>query len=222
VAAAQDAGVIVVAATGDPSEDSVPETPENGDPAIPVDIADDNLLPAFDGVVAVNTTPAGTDGYVPQLNSDTTVAAPSAGGVSYAINGQTCRVNLPSTSAATGEVAGVLALLWQRYPEDQPKQIVARLYNTASGTMDDPTPLTGYGVVQPLDALTRPVDPQQDGSVDRAEPAVGADGPVSPPSTPTDLLASTRDDAVWWALIGGGLVVVALLLRPVLARRGGR
>ncbi|MBZ5739036.1 S8 family serine peptidase [Nocardioides mangrovi] len=223
VAKAQAAGVVVVAATGDPVESTSTDTAEAGQPGPQVDAADDGKLPAFAGVVAVNTTVGGVAGaddatYV-LPNSDTTVAVPTADGVSYGLNGKTCRVAAPSTSAATGEVAGVVALLWQRFPEEQPAQIVARLVNTASGTTDDPTPLTGYGIVQPLDALTRPVDPAEDGTVQRSRPEAGPDGPVSPPSAPTDLLASTRDDAVWWALIGGGLVVVALLLRPVLARR---
>ena len=39
------------------------------------------------------------------------------------------------------------------------------------------------------------------------------------PEPAPDLLATTRDNAIWWGLIGGGLLVVALLLRPMLARR---
>ena len=218
----QQADVVVVAATGDPDSDAVSDSTEEGQPGPQQDAASDNLLPALPGVVAVNTTGAGAGGdtgFAPLPNSDTAVAVPSADAVTYAINGRSCRLVTPTTSAATGEVAGIVALLWERFPQDEAPQIAARLINTASGTTDDPTPLTGYGIVQPLDALTRPVDPAPDGEVERTENVAGADGPVSPPGTQTDLLAVARDDAVWWGLVGGGLLVVALLVRPVLARR---
>jgi membrane-anchored mycosin MYCP len=39
------------------------------------------------------------------------------------------------------------------------------------------------------------------------------------PRAEADALADTRRDAVWWGLAGGGALVIALLLRPVLARR---
>lgn len=217
---AQDAGVVVVAAIGDRSSSSTPT--DASEPRKQEDAATADALAAIPGVVAVNTTAGGygtgDDSFV-LPSSDTTVAVPSAGGVSYGVNGQTCRVVDPSTTAAAAEVAGIVALLWQRFPDDQPEQIVARLINTASGTTETPTLLTGYGVVQPLDALTRPLTPAPDGSVERSTQAGGPAGPVSPPTTPADLLASTRDNAVWWGLIGGGLLVVALLLRPILARR---
>ena len=64
----------------------------------------------------------------------------------------------------------MLALLWQRYPDDTAEQIMARLVYTASGTADDPTPLTGAGVVQPVEALTRPLDPRRTGEVERRHP----------------------------------------------------
>ena len=49
----------------------------------------------------------------------------------------------------------------------------------------------------------------------RHRAAVPAALPVEEP----DVLESTRRDAVWWGLFGGGALVVALLLRPVLSRR---
>jgi len=139
--------------------------------------------------------------------------------VSYGLNGDTCLVEPTSTAAAAGEVAGVLALLFQRYPFELPAQIVSRLVNTADGTTDDRTPLTGAGVVQPYEALTRPLLPAGDGTVERTVVRTGTAKRAAVPEPDPDLLASTRENAVWWGLIGGGLLVVALLLRPVLARR---
>jgi membrane-anchored mycosin MYCP len=119
-------------------------------------------------------------------------------------------------------VSGVLALLWQLYPHDTDAQVVARLVNTANGTPDDPTPLIGAGVVQPYEALTRPLDPARSGDVERTVAADHESAPAAAPGPSEDLLAGTRDDAVWWGLIGGGVLVVALLLRPVIARRRPR
>jgi membrane-anchored mycosin MYCP len=42
---------------------------------------------------------------------------------------------------------------------------------------------------------------------------------LSVPKEPKDVLASTRKNAVWWGLVGGGVLLLALVLRPVLARR---
>ena len=88
----------------------------------------------------------------------------------------------------------------------------------ANGTTTTPTRLTGVGVVQPYQALTRPVDPRPDGAVE-VSTVEHAEVRAVAPERPEDLLADTRRDAVWWGLVGGGVLVVALLLRPVLARR---
>jgi membrane-anchored mycosin MYCP len=231
VQAVQRAGVVVVAATGDQPQDGSSTTDEgegdggdaSDEPTKPPDAADTVRPAGYAGVVAVSSTADGIPGggsaasYV-LANSRTTVAVPTYGAVSYAINGKTCLVAAPSTSAATGEVAGIVALLWQRFPDETRAQIVARLVNTASGTTDDPTPYTGAGVVQPLEALTRPLAPAKDGTVEQNRPVPTSTGTVRAPEPTTDLLASARDHAVWWGLIGGGLVVVALILRPVLSR----
>jgi membrane-anchored mycosin MYCP len=221
----QQAGVVVVAATGDRPADGTELATDFAtdpqDPAVRTEDAGPVLFPAgYPGVVAVNSSgdPDGALAHVLK-NSRTTVAAPSYDAVSYGLNGSTCLVQPTSTGAAAGEVAGVLALLWQRYPDARPAQIVARLVNTANGTPDDPTPLTGAGVVQPYEALTRPLGPARDGTVERTVVRAAPQTRAPAPEPEPDVLADLRDDAVWWGLIGGGLLVVALLLRPVLARR---
>ena len=73
--------------------------------------------------------------------------------------------------------------------------------------------------MQALDALTRPMV-IDDGGTD-----LGAGGVehqpqlLTVPKKPDDVLASTRKDAVWWGLLGGGVLLFAVLVRPVLARR---
>ena len=152
-------------------------------------------------------------------NSATDVAAPTYGGVSLGVNGSTCLLLDIATSWAAAEASGIVALLRDRYPDDSAAQIVARLEQTASGSPDDENVLTGAGVVQPLEALTRPLTPDDEGDLDRDDPEESTIPPASAPQPRADLLASAREDAVWWGLFGGGAVVLALLLRPILARR---
>lgn len=224
VRAVRDAGVILVAASGN--------RPQQADP-FDEDFADDSAAPGEDAkgilyptsypdVVSASSTADGsgaTDAtpYVVE-NSNTTVAVPTFDAVSYGLDGRRCVLEPPATSWAAAEVSGVLALLWQLYPHDTDEQVVARLVNTANGT-PDPTPLTGAGVVQPYEALTRPLDPARSGDVERTVAAARDSAPAAAPEPSEDLLASTRDDAVWWGLIGGGALAVALLLRPVITRR---
>ena len=229
VQAVRAAGVIVVASSGNrpaEGEEFDSEFVDSGDIRSPlVEDAATHIFPAgYDDVIAVNSTDGGAEGAslidAVLKNSQTDVAVPTAGGVSYGLDGYSCPLGAIATSWAAAEVSGVLALLCERFPEDTAQQIMARLVSTASGTTDDPTPLTGAGVVQPYEALTRPLEPKGNGTIDQATTQEsGAETKATAPEPEPDLLADARDDAVWWGLIGGGTLVVALLLRPVLARR---
>jgi membrane-anchored mycosin MYCP len=224
------AHVIVVASTGnrpvDDSDEFAGEFASADEIKSPlVEDAATHIFPAgYDDVIAVNSTDGGAEGSslvgVVLKNSQTDVAVPTAGGISYGLNGDACTVGGVATSWAAAEVSGILALLCERYPDDTAQQTMARLVDTANGLTDDPTPLTGAGVVQPYEALTRPLEPKKNGDVEQATTQESGDETkATAPDPEPDLLASVRDDAVWWGLIGGGTLVVALLLRPVLARR---
>jgi membrane-anchored mycosin MYCP len=221
------AGVVVVASTGNrPEEGGFRYDEFGGEVRRPGEDAGGLVFPAgYPHVVGVNATragePSGTavTGFV-LPSSDTDVAAPTYGALTVGLNGATCVIPEVATSWSAAEVSGVLALLRSRYPGDRPAQAVARLLNTANGTTATPTRLTGVGVVQPYQALTRPLNPQRDGTVEVTTVEHHEVRAVPPPRS-EDLLAATRDDAVWWGLVGGGVLVVALLLRPVLARRRG-
>ena len=222
VAAVQEAGVVVVAETGNRGTSGPMETHPA---AVPGEDVGRDVYPAgYDGVVGVNATaggaPAGTD---PLLNvaasSATDVAAPTYGSVVLAVNGSTCTLQDINSGWAAAEVSGVLALLWSRYPDDNAAQVTARLFNTASGTLDDPTKLTGVGVVQPVEALTRPLTPGSDGQVSDTRSARDENPRARAPEPEVDTLASLRRTALWAAIIGGAALVLALMLRPVLARR---
>jgi membrane-anchored mycosin MYCP len=151
-------------------------------------------------------------------SSATDVAVPTIGGVSYALTGETCLVGPePATSWAAAEVSGVLALLMSAYDEP-PARTVARLYRTATGAGDVTTRLTGHGVAQPVEALQRPLTFERGGIPETSE----TDSTVPRARAPrpeADVLEDTRRDALWWGLAGGGALAIALLLRPLLARR---
>ena len=178
------------------------------------------MFPAgYDGVIGVNATaggaPAGTDALVNVgASSATDVAAPTYGSVVLAVNGSACTLQDINTGWAAAEVSGVLALLWSEYPDDDAEQITARLLATASGTMDDPTRLTGVGVVQPLEALTRPVTAGADGEFCDTRSARDENPRARAPEPEVDTLAPLRHTALWSAILGGAALLLALMLRP--------
>jgi membrane-anchored mycosin MYCP len=140
-----------------------------------------------------------------------------------ALSGGTCVLTDPATSWAAAEVGGIAALLVQRYPADSPQQIAARLTATASGTTAEEgesatSRYFGAGVVQPVDALTRPLTPDGQAFGDlRAQPEQTP--PVRPPVSSSDALHDTRRLAIWAGLVGGAAIVCASILRPLLSRR---
>jgi membrane-anchored mycosin MYCP len=222
-----DLGVVVVAPTGNrPGSDApVPGLPASyaegyqaGEDAAPY------IHPAdYPDVLAVNASMGGLDpatdatSYVME-NSMTDVAAPTAGAVSYSVRGESCVLRDPATSYAAAEVSGVLALLQSAY--DEPiNASISRLLATANAREDIPNTLVGAGEVQALDALTRPMELDEDGNNVGQGSVVQEPQVLTVPEEPDDVLASTRRNAVWWGLLGGGTLVLALVLRPVLARR---
>lgn len=179
------------------------------------------------GTTAAGSTPAENPGSIPNHAVD--VVVPTAGGISLALNGGTCVLTTPATSWAAAEVGGVAALLFQRYAGESPGQIAARIVDTASGTTADggsdggsgsavTSRYIGAGVVQPVDALTRPLTASGRAfSALRAQPEQTP--PVRPPVARSDSLGRMRRLAVWAGLVGGAGIVVASLLRGLLTRR---
>jgi membrane-anchored mycosin MYCP len=222
IAGLWELGVVVVAPTGNRSElpPGMPSTFEahrsGEDAAAYVHPAD------YDHVLGVKATPDGSSSLDPTSwvleNSTTDVAAPTAQGVSYSLRGESCVLADPATSYAAAEVSGVLALLQSAYDESVAAS-VQRLLATANGRSDIPNTLVGAGEVQALDALTRPMDLDASGTDLAAGGVEHRPQLLSVPEEPDDVLVSTRKDAVWWGLVGGGVLLLTVLLRPVLARR---
>ncbi|HEX6151205.1 S8/S53 family peptidase [Nocardioides sp.] len=220
--------VVVVAATGDRPAEGQPGFEDFGGGPTPGEDAAGTVQPAaYDGVLGVTTTAGGVTSEAGSgdaaaavlLSSDVDVAVPSYGAVTLAPNGATCAIDPISSVAATGIAAGVVALVRSAYPDENAAQIVARLTATASGVSSAPTTATGAGVLQPVEALTRKLDPDESGAVDDMPRAETAATRVTAPTPQPDPVAGALDDARWWGLLAGGALVVALLARPLLSRR---
>ncbi|QZY29335.1 S8 family serine peptidase [Nocardioides coralli] len=209
------ADVVVVGAGGNRVDGT-------GEPAPPGEDARGTVYPAAydEEVLAVGATGTGfTDDASTSvlLNSDIDVAVPTHQAVSVARNGRACYVEGVATSWAAGLAAGVVALARSAHPDLDAAQIQARLIRTADGSPEAQTRATGAGVLQPVEALTR-----RSGGDDDGDGLVHADsgaGRAEAPTDPVDPVAGVLADARWWGLLGGGLLVVALVLRPLLARR---
>ena len=221
--------VVVVAASGNrPVDDSDPLFADFREYR-PGEDAVGAVFPAgyLAQVVAVNATASGylVDGEPGEVrdwvlqSSATDVAAPTYRAVTLAASGGTCVLNQVATSWAAAEVSGVVALLRSWFPDENADQIVARLEATADGTLDARTVLTGAGVVQPVEAMSRPLAPDRSGRIEQAVAEETEIPRATAPDPRTDPLDLVRDQMVWWGLLGGAALVLALLLRPVLARR---
>jgi membrane-anchored mycosin MYCP len=96
---------------------------------------------------------------------------------------------------------------------------MARITTTATGVSGAPTPATGAGVLQPVEALTQKLDPDEAGGVDDMPREESEPARITAPAPEQDPVAGTLEAARWWGLLGGGVLVVASLARPLLARR---
>lgn len=213
------ADVVVVAAAGNRGDGA-------GQPAPPGEDASGTVYPAAydDEVLAVGATAAGFADDASAsvlLNSDIDVAVPTHGAISVARNGRACYLEGVWTSWATGITAGVVALVRSAYPRDSAAEIQARIIATADGSPQAQTRATGAGVVQPTEALTRVLGTRRDGTVEPLQRADAGPQRAAAPQPPADPVAAVLDEARWWGLLAGGALVVALVLRPLLARRPG-
>lgn len=219
--------VVVVAGSGNRPADGDRLFADFGEVRTGEDAAQAIWPAGYDEVLAVNATAGGvpeTEGEVDVRgsvlqNSATDVAVPTYGAVTASVNGGTCQLSSVATSWAAAEVSGIVALLRARYPDENARQIVSRLRDTADGATASPTVLTGAGVVQPAEALSRPLRPGRDGGVPGNAEEQDTNRRATAPVPPEDRLAQTRRNAIWLGLIGGAALAVAALVRPLLTRR---
>jgi membrane-anchored mycosin MYCP len=146
------------------------------------------------------------------------VVAPIADTVSTTNNGSTCVVNVGTTAFAAAEVSGLAALLVAKHPNYNPAQIAAVIMETASGTTADRSQVDGTGVIQPNEAMTRQLRINRAGTVIRAHQQMDQP-PAVPPSGPGENpFPGMRRSLLWWGVLAGGGLLLALLFRPLLRR----
>lgn len=204
-------GVVVVASAGDAS----PEDPKR---ELRYPAAGDHVI----GVAATNA-----DGVVDDYSvhgEQVDVAAPGSNVlVTFRANGDCQTEPTPRTSWAAPFVSALAAQLRQRYPDAGPDEIAYRIFSTAArpvpGQRDD---TTGWGLIQPYEALSATLDRRRPGPAlpgtaaapQRASVTTGARAMAEA----RDPLATDRRRALWWILAAGGLAALALVGRPLLLR----
>lgn len=213
-------GVLVVAAQADRDEDAEEPTPgADPEPEAPVYPAAIDLP----NVIAVGATPAigGAATGTNQPSERTDVVAPAEAYTVAPLQG-TCEV-ADSTAYAAAAVSGLAALMFAYDPSWNARQVRTRIIETAGGVTDASNPYAGGGSIQPLEALTRDLDINAEGELLRSTSVPREPVEAAPPTMPDDPLSASRSDFLWWGLIGGAAVVLALVLRPALQRiRSGR
>ena len=152
------------------------------------------MYPAgFPGVVSVSGSDQnGRFWATSESGPDVTVAAPAQGIDS--INDQGQYVQADGTSYATAYVSATAALIRARYPHLTAAQVIRRIISTTQPHATKPSPELGYGEINPMTALTAPLD-----SMSTANPLLTLPTTSKPATTIPALLA----------IAVGGLLVLA-------------
>ncbi|MFD7283309.1 type VII secretion-associated serine protease mycosin [Streptomyces sp. NPDC059862] len=175
---------------------------------------------SYEGVLAVASSDRNNErAPFSQSGEFVGVAAPGVDMISTVPGNGHCSDN--GTSFSAPYVAGVAALLKAKYPKWTAQQIVAQIQQTAERTIPGHDRLVGWGVVDPVRALTdvdpaNPVEsPRPENGVARGEaPSVA---PVHFGETPEE-----RNTRLGTYVVVGGLVLVAGLSGTAVAVRDAR
>lgn len=208
--------VVVVAAAGNVGSGSCRSAAEDGGGQV--------SLPGWYGADIVAVGAAGPDDApadftVPGPWVD--VSAPGTGLRSVAVAGGTTSKDVEGTSFAAPWVAGLAALVRERFPELTAAQVVDRILATARRAPGGHDDALGHGVIDPAAALTAVPEVLTPSAADSPAPALTTDlrvgtPPAQPSSGPVDLLATA-------ALVSTGAGTVWVLLRrPRRAARRGQ
>lgn len=218
ISRATDAGILVVAAVGNRGVDakhrpSPPWRPDEDAVQYPARYAD---ALAVTGLGADDTL----DPSLVLTGQGVDVSAPAPGLVTVPAGGGSCVIGTSGSSWATGVVSGVAALVFAEFPESTPEQVATRIMATAQGALnaDD---LDGHGMVQPYEALTAPLHIKRNGELVRARAVPDPVTEGAPPPLPGAPDTRPQRTLLWWGLGAGGVLLAALLLRPLTARRRG-
>ncbi|MFJ7497766.1 type VII secretion-associated serine protease mycosin [Streptomyces sp. NPDC097727] len=179
---------------------------------------------AFDGVLAVASSDRNNErAPFSQAGEFVGVAAPGVDIVSTVPGNGQCTDN--GTSFSAPYVAGVAALMRAKYPKWTAAQIVARIEQTAERSVTGHDDFVGWGVVDPVRALSGDDIPQDAPHPDPAPPRAPAPEPAHLSLTETSQERSERYATYALAMAAVLVSVIAgtaTVVRDVRRRRASR
>lgn len=162
---------------------------------------------SYDGVLAVASSDRNNERAAFSQSGDFVgIAAPGVDIITTVPGGGHCADN--GTSFSAPYVAAVAALVKSKHDHWQQEQIVAQLQQTAERSTAGPDRLVGWGVVDPVRALT-----EDDKPIDKPVAGGGMTNAEAP--TPAELhMGETPDERsarlATYVLVGGGVLVAAI------------
>jgi type VII secretion-associated serine protease mycosin len=200
-------GVVVVAAAGN---DGASGKKKLTDPA------------SFPGVLAVAASDRNNErASFSQPGDFLGVAAPGVDMVSTVPKGGQCIDN--GTSFAAPYVAGVVALVRSKYPKWTPAQVIARIEQTAERTEPGHNALVGWGVVDPVAALTDDAPPSDKATEDPESTQIqNAGSSIVPGVLTIGETPEERNARYGIYVVGGGVLIIAVVVGSGIAMRDWR
>ncbi|MFE4539791.1 type VII secretion-associated serine protease mycosin [Streptomyces scopuliridis] len=162
---------------------------------------------SYDGVLAVAASDRNNErAAFSQSGEFVGVAAPGVDMISTVPGGGHCADN--GTSFSAPYVAGVAALIKSKHKDWTQKQIVAQIQQTAERSVAGHDRLVGWGVVDPVRALTeddKPIEkPVAHEGVDKGEAPTPAELPLGETAEERNARLAT------YVVVGGGVLVAAI------------
>ncbi|MFI7412272.1 type VII secretion-associated serine protease mycosin [Streptomyces sp. NPDC049627] len=174
---------------------------------------------AYDGVLAVAASDRNDErAFFSQSGDFVDVAAPGVGMVSTVPTGGQCTAD--GTSFAAPYVAGVAALLKEKHPNWEASQIATRIEETAQRPGRGPNRYIGWGVVDPVAALSDDSEPGTSPKPD--PPVVAGSGGVVPMAVTMGESEAERERRVAIYVLGTGLALALVVAGSGVAVRDWR
>ncbi|MFI8104990.1 type VII secretion-associated serine protease mycosin [Streptomyces sp. NPDC086023] len=162
---------------------------------------------AFDGVLAVAASDRNNErAAFSQSGAFVGVAAPGVDIVSTVPGNGQCVDN--GTSFSAPYVAGVAALLMAKHPTWTPRQVIAQIEQTAERSVNGHDNFVGWGVVDPVRALTEDQVPKEAPTPDPGPPPAVAPDAAHLSTAET---AQERDERYATYALGIGAVLIAVI-----------
>ncbi|MFF6905247.1 type VII secretion-associated serine protease mycosin [Streptomyces sp. NPDC012389] len=170
---------------------------------------------SYEGVLAVASSDRNNErAYFSQAGPFVGIAAPGVDMISTVPGGGHCADN--GTSFSAPYVAGVAALVKAKHPDWTQRQIVAQLQQTAERSVAGHDRHVGWGVVDPVRALT-----EDDKPIERPVASEGMSKGEAP-TTAQLQLGETADERnarlATYVVVGGGVLVAAIAGAAVAVR----